>query len=156
AKILKGLGVVPGVTDIIVIHGGHCYALELKTESGRLTPIQIETQERMRAAGATVATATGLDEALAALARWRLLRPGYCTPAPLAGWPAQIASEVAAAPDRHTAQQLIEGHGDAIAALPAATREHLLATLQDALRNSSFATHAKARRPHCRLNLNGA
>src|SRR5262249_6832631 len=62
AKILKGLGVVPGVTDIIVIHGGHCYALELKTESGRLTPIQIETQERMRAAGATVATATGLDE----------------------------------------------------------------------------------------------
>jgi hypothetical protein len=75
AAIFKSLGVIAGIPDIIIIHDGHCYGLELKTEHGRLTQIQLETQERMRAAGATVSTAIELDAALEQLERWGLLRP---------------------------------------------------------------------------------
>jgi hypothetical protein len=41
---------------------------------GRLSPAQRECHEQMRAAGAEVATAVGIDAALAQLAEWRLLR----------------------------------------------------------------------------------
>jgi hypothetical protein len=75
AKIFKSLGVVAGVPDVILIHGGRVFGLELKAEGGRLSPIQIATQARMRAAGAIVATAAGLDAALDQLTAWGLLRP---------------------------------------------------------------------------------
>ena len=133
--IFKSIGVRPGVPDLILIHRARNFALEIKTERGRLTAAQAATHEAMRAAGATVATAVGIDDALAALERWHLLRSG---PAPVTGWPAQIASEVAAAPDRTAAQQLIEAHSDAIAALLPSVREHLLATLQDLVQELEF------------------
>jgi len=75
AAILKSLGTVAGVPDILIVHDGHCFALELKTEHGRLTQTQIDTQARMRAAGATVATAVEIDAALEQLTAWGLLRP---------------------------------------------------------------------------------
>jgi hypothetical protein len=45
-----------------------------KTTRGRLTDIQRETIEAMRRAGAIVAVAHGLDEAIAQLEQWQLLR----------------------------------------------------------------------------------
>jgi hypothetical protein len=75
AKIFKSLGVIAGIPDVILIHGGQVFGLELKAKGGRLSPIQLATQERMRAAGAIVATAAGLDAALAQLTAWGLLRP---------------------------------------------------------------------------------
>jgi hypothetical protein len=74
AKILKGIGVVAGVPDIIIIHAGHCYALELKAEGGRATPKQLEAIAAMEAAGAYCAIAEGLDRALAVLEAWGLLK----------------------------------------------------------------------------------
>ena len=74
AAIFKSLGVVAGIPDILIIYDGHCFALELKTARGRLTPTQAETQTKMRAAGATVATAVELDAALEQLEQWGLLR----------------------------------------------------------------------------------
>jgi hypothetical protein len=47
--------------------------MELKAAGGRLSPQQRECQAQMRAAGAEVATAVGIDAALAQLAQWRLL-----------------------------------------------------------------------------------
>jgi VRR-NUC domain len=73
--ILKAIGTVAGVPDIICIFEGRCYALELKAERGRLTDVQRITHERLREAGAEVAVAHGVDEALARLEQWRLLRP---------------------------------------------------------------------------------
>jgi hemin uptake protein HemP len=75
AAILKSLGTVAGVPDLLIVHRGQLYALELKTKYGRLTQTQIDTQARMRAAGATVATAVEIDAALAQLEQWQLLRP---------------------------------------------------------------------------------
>jgi hypothetical protein len=74
AAILKGLGVKAGIPDLICIHRGKVYALELKSERGRATAVQRETIIAMEAAGAHVCIATGLDEALKQLEQWGLLR----------------------------------------------------------------------------------
>ena len=77
ASILRGLGVVAGIPDVVAVREGRMFALELKAEAGRLSPAQRATQEALRAAGAAVATSTDLDEALAQLELWGFLR-GAC------------------------------------------------------------------------------
>jgi hypothetical protein len=74
AAIMKGLGVRAGVPDIIAIHEGRCYALELKAEGGRATPKQLEAIAAMEAAGAYCCIAEGLDRAIACLEAWGILR----------------------------------------------------------------------------------
>jgi hypothetical protein len=74
AAILKGLGVVAGVPDIILVRDGRAYALELKAQGGRLSDAQRQAHGALRAAGAEVATAIGLDDALAQLEDWGLLK----------------------------------------------------------------------------------
>ena len=74
AAILKGLGVVAGVPDVILIHRGRCYAMELKAEGGRPTETQLAAVAAMEAAGAYCCIAEGLDRALAVLEGWGLLR----------------------------------------------------------------------------------
>jgi hypothetical protein len=79
AAILKGMGVRAGVPDIIAVKDGQCYALELKAQAlpgrapGRLTPVQRDAHAALVAAGATVAVAYGLDDALVRLEAWGLL-----------------------------------------------------------------------------------
>jgi hypothetical protein len=79
AAIFKSLGVVAGVPDILIVYCGQLYGLELKAEAGRLTGIQSDTQAAMQRAGAIVATAHGVDAALAQLVAWGLLRPEAST-----------------------------------------------------------------------------
>ena len=74
AAIMKGLGVLPGIPDVIAIKGGRVYALELKTPGGRLTEQQEQVLIALREAGATAAHAHGLDQALRLLEAWGLLR----------------------------------------------------------------------------------
>jgi hypothetical protein len=74
AAILKSLGVQAGVPDLIIIYDGKTYGLELKADGNKPTKLQIETQDAMRAAGAEVAVAIGLDAALQQLEQWQLLR----------------------------------------------------------------------------------
>jgi hypothetical protein len=74
AAIMKGLGVVAGVPDVIVIHEGRVYGLELKAPGGRATPKQLAALAAMEAAGAYTCIAENLDRALEVLERWRILR----------------------------------------------------------------------------------
>ena len=74
AAIFKAMGVVPGTPDVICIKGGQIFGLELKAEGGKLSEAQRATIEAMRLAGAVVEVATGIDQALAALEGWGLLR----------------------------------------------------------------------------------
>jgi hypothetical protein len=74
AAVLRGLGIVPGIPDLILKQGGETFALEIKAPGGRLSSAQRETHDRLRAAGATVAAAVGLDEALTILQGWELVR----------------------------------------------------------------------------------
>jgi hypothetical protein len=71
ARILQGLGVTGGVPDIIAVREGHCFGLELKAEGGRVTRECLAAMER---AGATVAVAVGLNQALQQLEARSLLR----------------------------------------------------------------------------------
>jgi hypothetical protein len=75
ASIFKGLGVRAGVADIIAIHQGKIYALELKAEGGKATEAQIQFLGDVERAGAYTAIPRGLDAALATLESWGLLRP---------------------------------------------------------------------------------
>jgi hypothetical protein len=73
--ILRSLGTRAGIPDLLIVYRGQLYALELKTESGRLTDTQSATHEEMKRAGVIVATAYGIDAALEQLCVWGLLRP---------------------------------------------------------------------------------
>mgnify|MGYP001613861680 CR=1 FL=1 len=74
AAIMKSIGVKAGVPDIIAIHKGRVYGMELKREGGRATLKQLDTMAAMGAAGAFTCVAEGLDRALAVLEMWGLLR----------------------------------------------------------------------------------
>jgi hypothetical protein len=74
AAIMKGLGMRAGVADIIAVHQGKIFALELKTDGGRTSEAQKQFLADMKNAGAHVEVALGLDNALAVLERWQLLR----------------------------------------------------------------------------------
>jgi hypothetical protein len=74
ARILAGLGTHAGTPDLILIKDGHTYALELKAPGGRLSAAQRCAHEALRNAGATVATTSSLDDSLAVLEGWGLLR----------------------------------------------------------------------------------
>jgi hypothetical protein len=100
AAILQSLGVIAGVPDILIVHRGQLYALELKAAGGRLTTIQANMQAAMTRAGAIVATAHGVDAALAQLVAWGLLRPEAST---------QIASAFAGL--RHDVAERVRARG---------------------------------------------
>jgi hypothetical protein len=72
--ILKACGVRAGTPDLILIKSGRTYGLELKATNGRVSPAQRTAHDEMRAAGAEVAVAVGVDAALAQLESWGLLR----------------------------------------------------------------------------------
>jgi hypothetical protein len=71
---LKGLGVRPGVSDLILVHRGRAFALELKAPSGRATEQQMQFVSDFNAAGGFGTIASGLDEALRILEVWGLVR----------------------------------------------------------------------------------
>ena len=72
--LMKGLGVRPGVSDIIAVYRGRVYALELKAEGGRISDSQREFLYDMERAGGHTAVAVGIDAALDTLSGWGLLR----------------------------------------------------------------------------------
>jgi hypothetical protein len=78
ARVMSGAGVRSGLLDVFLVHGGRVFGLELKSEGGRLSPAQQAAHEELRRAGAEVAVAVGIDEALAQLETWALLR-GHVT-----------------------------------------------------------------------------
>ena len=75
ARNLKLDGVTAGVSDIIMLHDGNMFALELKAEGGRPTESQLEFIDRVKAAGGYAVWVNGLDAALRTLECWGILRP---------------------------------------------------------------------------------
>ena len=75
AALLKAMGVHAGVSDLILVHGGKFFALELKAQGGRASEEQLRFIADIDREGAYTALATGVDAALATLETWGLLRP---------------------------------------------------------------------------------
>ena len=72
--ILKGMGTKAGVPDLLILSHGRLYGLELKAGYGKPSPTQVETHGAMRDAGAVIGVAATLDQALALLSTWGVLR----------------------------------------------------------------------------------
>lgn len=72
--IMSGLGVRAGVSDIIAVHAGKIFALELKAPGGRATDDQLKFISEIDRAGAFTALAEGLDAALSTIEAWGLVR----------------------------------------------------------------------------------
>jgi hypothetical protein len=68
------MGVVSGIPDVFAIRGGKVYALELKSEIGRLSVAQERVLGELRAAGCDAECVRGLDAAIAWLENRGLLR----------------------------------------------------------------------------------
>ena len=58
------LGLLPGVSDLIVVLQARCVFLELKTPTGRLSEAQVKFQEKVEALGHQYAVARSLQEAI--------------------------------------------------------------------------------------------
>jgi hypothetical protein len=74
AAILRGLGTARGTPDLLIVADGKAHFLELKSARSRVTSEQRACHGALRAAGATVAVATGVDAAIAQLKDWGLLK----------------------------------------------------------------------------------
>ena len=71
---LKRMGMTAGVSDLILLHKGRAYALELKTEKGRATPAQKAFLSRFQDAGGIAWIAYGLNDAIRFLEINKLIR----------------------------------------------------------------------------------
>lgn len=71
---LKGLGTKAGWPDLVIVMAGQLYGLELKTNAGRVSPAQQAAHAELVAAGAIVAVAYGLDQAMQQLKSWGVVR----------------------------------------------------------------------------------
>ena len=74
AARFKGLGVRAGISDVVAVHRGRIFALELKAPGGSASEAQLKLIADIERAGACTCVAEGLDEALAVLETWGLLR----------------------------------------------------------------------------------
>lgn len=87
----KAMGGKSGVSDLLFLHGP-LFGLELKANTNRPTPNQIEYGERLRAHGGAWGWANSEEKALAILAMWGLLIPwiASCLPADATEWAVQF------------------------------------------------------------------
>ena len=70
SAIQKGMGVKPGVPDIMVIDGGRAIFIELKAPRGQVSEAQRECHRSIRRAGSGVRVCKTLDEVISALEEW--------------------------------------------------------------------------------------
>jgi hypothetical protein len=68
------MGTKAGVPDLLILSHGRLYGLELKAGRGKPSTTQFETHSAMREAGAVIGVAGSLDQALALLGEWGVLR----------------------------------------------------------------------------------
>ncbi len=70
----KAEGVLAGVSDLILLYQGRAFALELKSDGGRLSPAQQEFMDRFNTAGGYAGYAVGVDRAIECLKAWQLIK----------------------------------------------------------------------------------
>jgi hypothetical protein len=74
-SIMKQIGVVAGVPDLIFLYRGQSFGLELKaSKQQKASDEQVAALNAMEVAGARTAIAHSLDEALITLECWGILR----------------------------------------------------------------------------------
>jgi hypothetical protein len=67
-------GYLAGAHDVMILHRGKFYSIELKVPKRAPTEDQLKFRDRINAAGGYSFVAHGLDQALAALEAWGIVR----------------------------------------------------------------------------------
>lgn len=76
AAKLKRMGVRAGLPDLMLLIEGRLHGLELKRDhGGRVSEVQRAMHNELREAGAVIAAARGVDEAIGFLEAWGALLP---------------------------------------------------------------------------------
>ncbi len=69
---LKSTGMLPGVTDLVIVHAGRAFFLEVKMPRGRLSPRQKEFRDLCRSRGACWALVRSVEEAREQIEHWEI------------------------------------------------------------------------------------
>jgi len=74
---MKAEGMRAGAPDLCIIFGGHFYAIEMKTPTGRQSDAQKAAQQEIIRAGGTYIIIRDIDQALSFFADHGMLKAGY-------------------------------------------------------------------------------
>lgn len=66
------IGVRAGIPDILIVHDGRCYWIELKAERGKLSPAQKLVNEALVRAGCAPHLCRSIDDVRFSLNMWRI------------------------------------------------------------------------------------
>lgn len=69
-NMLKGFGMVPGVADLLFLHNGSFYSLEIKVATGRMNENQLRWAEYVNENGGYAAVGCGLDRCIKIIETW--------------------------------------------------------------------------------------
>jgi len=70
---LKKMGLTPGVSDLIVLHNGRAFCLEVKTGTGRQSAAQVTFQTAVERIGVPYQVVRSVDEAIETLITWEVI-----------------------------------------------------------------------------------
>lgn len=77
---LKAMGLKPGVPDVLIIHQGRAYWIELKAEGGRLNDKQKALHPLLSEVGCCVAVCRSLEDVEESLREWGIPSAANLTP----------------------------------------------------------------------------
>ena len=72
-KRLKRMGLTAGVADLVLIHNGRAYFIEVKKPGGQLSDAQKLFRQRARDCGAEYVVVKSVDDVISALMTWGIL-----------------------------------------------------------------------------------
>lgn len=70
---LKGMGVKAGVPDILIVKDGRADWIELKADTGRVSPAQRDMHCTLVERGCRIIVCRSIDEVIAALKAWEIM-----------------------------------------------------------------------------------
>ena len=76
-QILKGLGVTPACPTSLLWHDGNVLRDGTQCDTGRVSEAQSDMLTRLSEAGVVIAVCHGIDQAVACLESWQLLKGGF-------------------------------------------------------------------------------
>ena len=71
--IMKKMGLIPGVADLVLVKNGRAYFMEVKTEKGRQSKVQGIFERRAGEVGSLYAIVRSLDEAVWTMKEWGII-----------------------------------------------------------------------------------
>ena len=71
---LKSMGLTAGVSDLVIVHKGYAYHMEVKRPGGQLTEAQRRFRQDVYNCGSEYAVVRSVDEAINALKVWNIIK----------------------------------------------------------------------------------